>query len=148
MKDVAKYSAELTAITAEGTGKVNFQGVESLADYISQRAGLIVQYRQLLADQGDTESDPIAMADAYISEYYNDLYQKYGEVTDFIGTLREKFQTGNAEVEELLSKLNPDQLAFLEDIKIDDLSSWEDLQHIIEYLSTADLSNLNPVTDP
>ena len=148
MKDVAKYEKDRVALEAESSNKINFQGVESLADYISQRAGLIVQYRQLLADQGDTESDPIAMADAYISEYYNNLYQKYGEVTDFIGTLREKFQTGNAEVEELLSKLNPDQLAFLEDIKIDDLSSWEDLQHIIEYLSTADLSNLKPVTDP
>ena len=146
--DVAKYEKDRVALEAESSNKINFQGVESLADYISQRAGLIVQYRQLLADQGDTESDPIAMADAYISEYYNNLYQKYGEVTDFIGTLREKFQTGNAEVEELLSKLNPNQLAFLEDIKIDDLSSWEDLQHIIEYLSTADLSNLKPVTDP
>lgn len=148
MKDVAKYEKDRVALEAESSNKINFQGVESLADYISQRAGLIVQYRQLLADQGDTESDPIAMADAYISEYYNNLYQKYGEATDFIGTLREKFQTGNAEVEELLSKLNPNQLAFLEDIKIDDLSSWEDLQHIIEYLSTADLSNLKPVTDP
>ena len=148
MADVVQYEKDRVALEAESSNKINFQGVESLADYISQRAGLIVQYRQLLADQGDTESDPIAMADAYISEYYNNLYQKYGEVTDFIGTLREKFQTGNAEVEELLSKLNPDQLAFLEDIKIDDLSSWEDLQHIIEYLSTADLSNLKPVTDP
>ena len=148
MADVTKYEKDRVALEAESSNKINFQGVESLTDYISQRAGLIVQYKQLLADQGDTESDPIAMADAYISEYYNNLYQKYGEVTDFIGTLREKFQTGNAEVEELLSKLNPNQLAFLEDIKIDDLSSWEDLQHIIEYLSTADLSNLKPVTDP
>ena len=148
MADLVQHEKDRVALEAESSNKINFQGVESLADYISQRAGLIVQYRQLLADQGDTESDPIAMADAYISEYYNNLYQKYGEVTDFIGTLREKFQTGNAEVEELLSKLNPDQLAFLEDIKIDDLSSWEDLQHIIEYLSTADLSNLKPVTDP
>ena len=148
MADLVQHEKDRVALEAESSNKINFQGVESLADYISQRAGLIVQYRQLLADQGDTESDPIAMADAYISEYYTNLYQKYGEVTDFIGTLREKFQTGNAEVEELLSKLNPDQLAFLEDIKIDDLSSWEDLQHIIEYLSTADLSNLKPVTDP
>jgi len=32
------------------------------------------------------------MADAYISEYYNSLYKKYSEATDFIKKLRDKFK--------------------------------------------------------
>ena len=102
----------------------------------------------MLDKKGDTTADATAMADTYLRDNFRTLYTQYSDAADYIEQIREKFGEANASVEELLSKLNSNQLAFLEDIKIDDLSSWKDLQHIIEYLSTADLSNLKPVTDP
>jgi len=41
LKDVSKYSAELTAITAEGTGKVDFSDVQNANQYLEQRLALI-----------------------------------------------------------------------------------------------------------
>lgn len=41
LKDVSKYSTELTAITAEGTGKVDFSDVQNANQYLEQRLALI-----------------------------------------------------------------------------------------------------------
>lgn len=41
LKDVSKYSTELTAITAEGTGKVDFSDIQNANQYLEQRLALI-----------------------------------------------------------------------------------------------------------
>ena len=41
LEDVSKYSTELTAITAAGTGTVDFSDVQNANQYLEQRLALI-----------------------------------------------------------------------------------------------------------
>ena len=80
--------------------------MQSSNDYIQQRKTLIEEYKQLLESTGDTQSDPAAMADAYISEYYSELYKKFDEVANYIDNIRDKFGGSNSFIETLLGQLD------------------------------------------
>jgi hypothetical protein len=44
--------------------------------------------------------------------------------------------------------LTPDQLAFIEEIPLRATPHWEELKSVIEYINTADFSNLNRILNP
>ena len=102
----------------------------------------------MLDKKGDTTADAEAMADTYLRDNFRTLYTQYSDAADYINALKEKFGDINEDVTNILGKLSPEQLAFIEDIQLKDISNWEDLQNILKYMETVDLSNLKVVTDP
>ena len=146
LKDVVKYQKDRVALQAETNNKINFQNIQSSNDYIQQRKTLIEEYKQLLESTGDAQSDPAAMADTYISEYYSELYKKFDEVANYIDNIRDKFGGSNSFIETLLGQLDEQHFTALMDLVAlhpSVIHDWESLGKAIHYISEQDFSNIN-----
>lgn len=146
LKDVAKYQKDRIALQAETNNKINFQNIQSSNDYIQQRKALIEEYKRVLEENGDTQSDSAAMADAYLSEYYSELYKKFNEVANYIDEVREKFGRPNKFIEAALQQLDEQHFSALMDLIAlhpSVVHDWESLGKAIHYISEQDFSNIN-----
>ena len=141
LKDVSKYSTELTAITAEGTGKVDFSDVQNANQYLEQRLALIQQIQAMLDKKGDTTSDAAEMADTYLRDNFRTLYTQYSDAADYIEQIRKKFGEANKNVEQMISDMDEDHLGMLMDLDQSTIKDWDTLAGIIQRIADIDLSN-------
>ena len=151
-EDLKKYSTEVTAITAEGTGTVDFSNIENANQYLEQRLALIQQIQAELDAKGDTASDATAMADTYLRDNFRALYTQFDEYAQAIQKIRERFsdENGNPLVEEMLGELDEDQLSALMDLITlhpSVVKDWESLGNAIHYISEQDLSNVDQIAE-
>ena len=135
LQDVSKYSTELTALTSVSSGTIDLTNITTANDYLRERITLIEEIQKMLDEQGNTEADAAAMADAYIRQNYRSLYNEYDQARRFIEELRTKFKSSNTEIENLISKLDSDSLNYLKSYDLNDISNWKQLKSIIEYLT-------------
>lgn len=147
LEDVSKYSTELTAITAAGSGSVDFSNVQNANEYLEQRLALIQEIQAMLDEKGDTTSDAGAMADTYLRDNFRTLYTQYAEAADYIEQIREKFNSTSRNVESLVGELSDDQFAALLRLDPDTINNWEQLGYACQQLAKLDFSNFRNITD-
>lgn len=144
IEDVKKYSAELTALT----NNINFSETDDFTTYLEKRQFLI---QRIQTELQKTAEEAEAMADTFLSTNYRDLFVSFNEGSKYIEDLRTSLGNLGTEaqttVENILNLLNPEQLTFITDINSLDITSWEDLLHILEYMQKTDLSNLTIVNN-
>jgi len=140
-EDLKKYSTEVAAITAEGTGKVDFSDVQNVNQYLEQRLALIQEIQAMLDKNGDTTSDAAAMADTYLRDNFRTLYTQYSDAADYIEQIRKKFGEANKNVEQMISDMDEDHLGMLMDLDQSTIKDWDTLAGIIQRIAGIDLSN-------
>lgn len=137
----------LNAISAAENISFDPSKIQNINDYIKAMQALEDEIQRT----SEKELSPEQLqnqAQIYLRNNAKTIYNQYDQLADYILQLENKFKSIDENVVSILGELTPEQLSFIEDIQLKDISNWEDLQHIIEYLSTADLSNFKTVTDP
>ena len=147
LKDVAKYSTELAAITAMGTGSVDLSNIENANQYLEQRLVLIQEIQAMLDEKGDTTSDASAMTDAYLRDNFKELYAQYSEGANYIQQIREKFGDTNKDIEQMISDLDGDHLGILMGLDQSTIRDWGELADIIQRVANIDLNNVTSLVD-
>ena len=151
VQDLSKYATDLEAINSDN-GDFSEDKVKNAQDFQAQREALVNQYKELLQEKGDTESDPQAMVDAYIQQNYGDTFAKYNQVTKFIQQMEKETGQRNKQLAKILQNLNPQQFGqVMEKFALNPqaFSNWQSISVIIKDLfgdiENADLSNVDKI---
>ena len=127
---------------------IDFSKVDNAINYYQKRQELVAQIFRKFKFQINSD-EAFTLADNYIRKNFNDLYKNYSQIADYLANLRYNFKEFDEEVAEKLGQLSSEQLAFIESFEIGkELSGWQQLKDILEYMETADLSNLKVILDP
>ena len=141
-EEFAQVEADINAWQGEQAAKTNFYGIQKATDYVHERAKLIEQFKtELNKSQEDAEK----MADVFLKDNFKQLYSQFQELASYTDQLKEKFHGLDEAALEMLGKLDSQQLGFIKQV---DFSNWDELKNVIEYITTADFSNLNRILNP
>ena len=141
-EEFAQVEADINAWQGEQAAKTNFYEIQEATGYIKERDKLIEQFKTEL---NKTPEEAKKMADVFLKDNFKQLYSQFQELASYTDQLKEKFHGLDEAALEMLGKLDSQQLGFIKQV---DFSNWDELKNVIEYITTADFSNLNRILNP
>ena len=93
VQDATKYHAEFAAVSKELVGEANFSNIENVGQYLDQRQKVYdaIQKQFEERDNGDEfKENGSDITNSYLLQNYEDVYNKYGQLSKIIDQITEK----------------------------------------------------------
>lgn len=139
---VEENNKALTAFLSKDFDSKNIQNIDQ---YIAERQ----KYIDAVMKSSNMDLEEASnQVDEFLRQNQKELYSRFDAASDFIEKLSTNLREGvPKEIKQMLGELTPDSIAFLDQLKLDNIGDWRELKSVIEYLQNADLSSLTIVTD-
>lgn len=138
------------------TMPADFSNIENLSNFIDQWQKLKTETEEKLkaaANEGTDVSGIKASeaTDAFIEEYYKDLYLQYGQFTKFMEETEDRLKTDMPEsLKEIFSGMSGEQLSAFLELPLSAVDNWKLIAEYAQKIANADVEhtaealNVNP----